>query len=360
MFVLGGALVLIPLIFGGVSDGSAIEHSATVTASDSFYYSHDGGITFTPGVFAEIARVEVFDVAFSETHSFGVAVTSAGVFVSSNNGEIWEPLKKSVADFSGMRLQAVAVDETNASVYISGHTSNAAYVYYSSNSLSTLDKIYESPDGVRAQDIVSRGQVAYMGMSDGHILLYNSFSETFEGFGSVDGEISDIVVRDGVVYAATRDKGMYATFDGGARWKQILADQSQKLPGAANIYSLEGLGSNGALLYAASGVGLLQIANYGKTLTVLDSVVPEQSPLSAVAVAQSGIIYAAKENVVYKSADGGRRWIILSPFESGKEIAHIMTNSTGETVYIIVGVLSAQKPAFKLLDIGRTFRALGR
>ena len=66
---------------------------------------------------------------------------------------------------------------------------------------------------------------------------------------------------------------------------------------------------------------------------MLNTVVPQNSSISSVFVTDAGIIYAAKNNVLYKSKDGGSSWAILTPVQ-GRKISLIKGYDVGRVVFI--------------------------
>ncbi|OHB20822.1 MAG: hypothetical protein A2939_04770 [Parcubacteria group bacterium RIFCSPLOWO2_01_FULL_48_18] len=337
IIAVGTLLYFLPSILGieaSVDEGYRGESGGEALEAGVVYVSYDGGAQFQAGDID--AQANVFDVDFSPIDNRAYLATDGGVFVSDDGGKRWYR----AFDADGILEEPITVYRFVADpqkpgvVYFSFLKNGNAYLYSSPDGLSTLEKIYESSEGIAVYDAELRGDYLYLGMSNGEILRYQISEGTYRGLGALGDPITDLVIKsNGALYAATKSEGVFASLNGGASWEPLSGEDMKNLAGALSINDFGSQDHVAGALYAASAYGLFKTTNYGKTWTVLNTVVPQNSSISSVFVTDAGIIYAAKNNVLYKSKDGGSSWAILTPVQ-GRKISLIKGYDGGRVVFI--------------------------
>jgi len=114
-----------------------------------------------------------------------------------------------------------------------------------------------------------------------------------------------------VLFAATQDKGLWRSADGGLNWTDI--SQGLKQFGGAFVYrDLVLFDEKAEGLLLASQYGLIRSGNGGQTWQALNLLTPPNGAdikVTAVNPQNSREIYYATPTTLYKSADGGLKWV---------------------------------------------------
>jgi photosystem II stability/assembly factor-like uncharacterized protein len=124
--------------------------------------------------------------------------------------------------------------------------------------------------------------------------------------GPQGGTITNFVVDDGVLYAASGDYDggdVYATTDNGDHWKSLGND----LPGHGGV---SGFAVHRGVIYAGTNAGLFRRSLAG----VWDSISPQKNGyrVENILVSDSEIIITVFTDGIYRSTDDGKHWDKLS------------------------------------------------
>jgi len=337
---IGSVLYFIPALIGFALPGNGIQLGKSNRSSSGgvIYFFDEIGGALTQAEFENgEADIDIFDIEFSPDNEVGYSATDKGVYVSNDGGKTWYQwvdLEKKLQP--PITVYKIIVDRQNPdTLYLSTFKDSRASIYSSNDKLYTVNKIYDSSDKIIANDIELRGNTLYLGMSNGEVLLYDINDRTYRGLGTLQDSITDLVVKNnGVIYAATKKKGTYARFNASNGWQYLTDQKLMKTSGAKKIYGFGSQDRIASTLYAASAYGLLKTDNYGKSWTLLNTVLPQNSEIAHVLVTDSGTIYAAKKGTLYKSQDDGTSWSIQSLDDDTREISALENYNGGETIFV--------------------------
>jgi len=123
-------------------------------------------------------------------------------------------------------------------------------------------------------------------------------------------EVSDLAIdphNNQIIYALTRDAGIYRTTDGGSNWEQV----NNGLEGY-DVSSIYIHPKNPQVIYAGS-YGIFKSENTGNSWAQLDLMLSSKVNCIEVDPSHSNIIYiGTEEEGVFKSADSGATWLSAS------------------------------------------------
>src|SRR6267142_1594246 len=208
------------------------------------------------------------------------AATFAGVYKSTNSGANWSKTSNGLPQ--GMMVNA----NTNS---VAPQTVFAA-----------ADTVYKSTDGGLTWNISDTGV--------GGVSFVSSLSG--RGLGGVQTDPTD----PSIVYAATVNKGMFKSIDGGASWSAINTGLPANLSGKGGNFRIAA--SNTSVLYVQTGGLLYKTIDGGANWTNVwtDPLVsgkfaraPEIDPTNP------NIVYVASSGGLYKTTDGGTSWQFKHP-----------------------------------------------
>ncbi len=241
--------------------------------------------------------------AVGQPHTYYMGSTGGGVWKTTDDGITW----KNISDkfFKTGSVGAIAVAESDPNIVVVGMGEHAAR-------------------GV----MTSMGDGVYKSMDAGKTWTHIGLETT--------RHISDVVIHpanpdviyitaQGAQYAASKERGIYRTTDGGKTWKQVL--YVNETTGASSL-SMDM--NNPRILYAAmwqhqrypwymeSGgehSGLYKSTDGGDTWNQLKTGLPKDFGKSGISVsrANSERVYAVieaegKKGGVYRSDDAGKKW----------------------------------------------------
>ena len=251
-------------------------------------------------------RITAIDVDLSNPHRIFAGAASGGVWLSENGGTSWTPI---FDEQSSLAIGSIKINQKNPSeIWVGTGEGNPR------NSLNTGNGIYKSLDGGKTWKM--------MGLEN---------TKTIHRI---------IIHRDNpdIVYAASLgspwgnsvERGVFKTTDGGKSWKKIL--YVNDLTGAADMIT-DPTNPNKLIVAmwehkrepwffnsGGKGSGLHISYDGGDTFTkISDEDGLPKGDLGRIGIAiapnKPNIIYAlveAKENGLYKSTDGGKKWTLVS------------------------------------------------
>ncbi|MCE2790426.1 MAG: hypothetical protein LW630_11005, partial [Saprospiraceae bacterium] len=251
-------------------------------------------------------RITAIDVDLSDPERIYVGAASGGVWLSENGGTSWAPI---FDEQPTLAIGAIRINQNNPSeIWVGTGEGNPR------NSLNTGAGIYKSVD---------KGKTwKHMGLSE---------TKTIHRI-IVHRDNPDIVfvAALGSPWGESKERGVFKTTDGGKTWRKVL--YVNELTGAADMVTDP---SNPNKLYVAmwehkrdpwffqsggKGSGLYVSYDAGETFQRLSQ--EDGLPKGdlgriglAVAPGKPDIVYAlveAKENGLYKSMDGGKKWSLVS------------------------------------------------
>jgi photosystem II stability/assembly factor-like uncharacterized protein len=165
--------------------------------------------------------------------------------------------------------------------------------------------------------------------------------------------VRDVAIDAGgrAFYAAT-DRGLLKSLDGGSRW--LALDSSPE------VYTLVAAHPRKiAIVFAVREGVLLRSANGGVTRELVDG--PEGVAEIAFALAgRRTVVYAAAGNGLWRSTDDGRTWTDASPPFSVPPHVEAVAVDPGNPRVLYIGLRQARRVLFKSLDGGATWRVSQR
>lgn len=251
-------------------------------------------------------RVTAIDVDLTNTNRIFAGAASGGVWLSENGGTTWTPI---FDEQSTLAIGAIKINQKNPSeIWVGTGEGNPR------NSLNTGNGIYKSLDGGKTWQRMGLENTKTI-----HRIIINR-----------DNPDIVYVAALGSPWGPNSDRGVFKTTDGGKTWRKILFIND--LTGAADMVAdpanpnklivamwehkrdpwFFNSGGKGSGLYITYDGG----ENF-KKITSEDGLPEGNLGRIGIAVASNkpNICYAlveAKENGLYKSTDGGKKWALVS------------------------------------------------
>lgn len=312
-FVIGFLVAIGTLVFGFGSFSKSLPKG-------------EGGIhEFTDGNFRQLpgsAGLRVREFFFSKVNEGVIYVGSAGdgIWVSKDNGETFQKAQDKV--FAG-RVDVYDIEENSsgnlyssiynykndrgALVFSSYPPESSSEIYFSS--IPKFGVFGSSFDGGSLSIISSDGGF-YRSVNNGK--SWELRSRQGEGLLKMESGVTS-------KYVLTSENKILATSDLGKSWKDI----SPQISGIKTEIKKFHLDKRTGAIIALSDKILFSL-NGGESWRELNLLVsPEDLPVTMVAIspANSNTIYAASENILYKSTDGGNSWSIFEIPTSRKVVS---------------------------------------
>lgn len=295
-------------------------------------------------------RITAIDVDLSNPDRIFAGSASGGLWLSENGGTSWKPI---FDDQPTQAIGAVKVNQKNPSeIWVGTGEGNPR------NSLNTGNGIYKSLDGGKSWKRMGLEKTRTI-----HRIIIHR-----------DNPDIVFVAALGSPWGPNEDRGVFKTTDGGKTWRKVL--YVNDLTGAADMITDP---TNPNKLIAAmwehkrepwffnsggKGSGLHISYDAGETWTRITS--EDGLPKGdlgrigvAIAPSRPNILYAlveAKENGLYKSTDGGRKWSLVSTKNIGDRpfyYSELYVDPLNENrIYNIYTYVSLSE------DGGKTFRQI--
>jgi len=295
-------------------------------------------------------RITAVDVDLSNPNRIYVGAASGGVWLSENGGISWSPI---FDEQSTLSIGSIKINQKNPSeIWVGTGEGNPR------NSLNTGNGIYKSLDAGKTW--------AKMGLEN---------TKTIHRI-IIHRDNPDIVfaAAPGSPWGANKERGVFKTTDGGKTWKNVLFVND--LSGAADMVVdpnnpnklFVGMwehkrdpwffnsGGKGSGLYVSQDAG-----ESFKRVGTEDGMPKGDLGRIGIAVAASkpGLVYAlveAKENALYKSTDGGKKWTLVTNKNIGDRpfyYCEIYVDPKNENrIYDVATYVSMSE------DGGKTFRQI--
>jgi hypothetical protein len=294
-----------------------------------FFKSADSGVSWSAidiGVPDPMVTVVMVDP--SNPRAIYVGTGESGIFQSLDAGQTWTTINNGLAS-----LHIIGLGRGTGSVLLA----------------STLGAVYRSPNlGSTWDSELTRGPVAlaqapsepstfYAGDREGNI--WRSFNSgdrwslagTITGAGQIQG-VTVSPVASATLYAATTSRGVFVSTDIGQTW--------QARNGLASFGStiLSVAPENPDIAYTGNGnSGLLKTIDRGAQWTRMTLGLSQGALLDMVAVSQT-VLYAAAQDGVFKSTNGGVNWQWVAGTLSGKIVNDLAVSMVvPDTIYALAG-----------------------
>ena len=304
VFLVLGFLIAVAIVVFGFGSFS----KSLPKGEGGIYEFSDGNFRQLPGSAGLRAR----DFLFSKANENVIYVGTAGdgIWVSKDNGETFKKAQDKVLmdrvnvydieeDFSGNLYSSVYnyKNDRGALVYSSYPPENSSEIYFSS--VPRFGVFGTSLDG-GAISIVSSDGGFYRSVNNGK--SWELRSRRGDGLLKIESSA-------GSNFVLTSENKIVVTSDSGKTWKDI----SPKIgPGKSGIQKFHLDKRTGSLIALSDKILLSQ--NGGASWRELNLLVsPGELPVISVSInpANSNTIYAASENILYVSVDGGNSWSVF-------------------------------------------------
>lgn len=285
-----------------------------------------------------IANVNVVTMVFDPQDSRTIYLGTAenGLFYTTDGGEAW----LLAGALSGGRIGAVAVDaKDKCNVYAA--TGNR--IFKTSDCTRTWQNIYID---TRADQTVTalaidfyNSSVIYAGLSGGDMLKSTDSGASWTVIKRFENQVAKILVNyydTRIIYVGTSGAGIWKSTDSGASWVD-LGEGLNKYDGAREFKNLVLDFSKRDALVLASKYGLTRTTDGGASWQPINLLTPPGSvDLFSLALnPQNGNeIYYGTTSTLYKSSDGGVKWVTRKLPTSRAATYLLVDPNNGNIVYL--------------------------
>ncbi len=249
-----------------------------------------------------------------------------GIYKTENKGRTWRRINNGIS-LTGKRptIYDIAVDPKDGSnVYLSGMTNDYGKIYKSTNGGEEWREVFvESKEEKPVMSLVistKNPKVIIAGSHTGGVYASTDRGETWQHAGWFK-EVNSVGISNQdtkVLYASTKNRGAYRSENFGKSWTEITRQVGPyKTPdskvNSVPIGRMAVAPSNGDIVYLGTHAGIYRSANRGESWRLLSTTLPvKDSPLTTdikVNPKNPNIIYFAIPNIVYKAQSSKGKWI---------------------------------------------------
>jgi hypothetical protein len=414
----GSPIIATGTVSAVLHNGLAVDPSTETIyygTDHGFYFSSDGGTSWTQGTGFASSDVAFRDVAVSTadpTRLFAVAGTGsstvADLYTSTNKGLVWTPLavgldaERVVPDLQnikviylyGLQVHAVykssdsgvtfAASDTgmpsgssSGSLALTGATGTLLLLPSSSTALVSLGGIgvYRSQDAAQSWAFSSSGISIWFGTA----VAFDPQTPSTVYFGAENGGGIFKSTNSGVtwnnlflgsahalavdpanslhVLAAEDTRGLIESHDGGTTWQTVTSLPTPS--GSAYIVGITFSPLQAGTIYISlrnGGLGVIKSTNNGQTYVTANTGLTTDQARSAVAInpANPNMVFVGTEIGLFKSSDGGNTWTLkTSDFFA---MLSIDAKTTTPVIYGSVGLGIGSSA--KSTDLGETWQSV--
>ncbi len=240
----------------------------------------------------------------------------SGMFFTTDSGKTWQRVKGPLA---GGFVYDLAIHPTDPCTM---YGTDGSFIYKSEDCARTWEEVYrESRSGIGIRTIEFHQFAPYqifVGSSNGDVLVSNDFGDSWAISTRLGNAIVEIIadpLQTGRMYMTTQSSGLYRSDDGGESWKS-LASGIDRFPQALEYRRAILHPTKPEVLYWVSTYGVLITNDGGTTWKSMTLITPPGSvqiySFGINPQNDSDIYYTATINgrsTFYRSIDGGRSWI---------------------------------------------------
>jgi photosystem II stability/assembly factor-like uncharacterized protein len=246
----------------------------------------------------------------SDSNAIYLGALENGLFFSYDGAETWQ-ISSQLAKGT---VKVLAIDPASKCVIYAGIANR---LYKSTDCSRTWLGVYNDNDPKIEVSALAIDQTAsnniYIGTSRGEIIKSNDRGSTWRTLNRTENRIAKIIISPSdsrMVFAASSDKGIYRSADGGESWdnlKNKFKDFKTNQTFRDLVASKE---QNSVLFYGVKG-GLFKSVNNGDDWTKVNLITSgDSASINAIAVnpSNSNEIYYVTNTTFYRSLDGGVNW----------------------------------------------------
>ncbi len=266
------------------------------------FRSPDGGATWQALNTGLLSGKTVRSIVYDPAQSVTYLGTSAGILLSSDNGDHWQNASQGLP--TGENTQAGAVN----TIILSPDDPTTLYAGTSQQG------VFVSHDGAKTWSASNQGLPAGASVQ---VLLAVGQGQRLR------------------LYAGLAGAGIYQSSDGGANWSA----SSTGLPPGIDVYSLLYQPSSPGGLYAGTNAGLYYSSKSGASWKAVNTGLGQVPPaVFALALNDQNpqILFAGTSTGVYRSADGGANWGQVAPgLPSGQDVRALVVLGSKSSLGLI-------------------------
>lgn len=277
----------------------------------------------------------------AEASTLFAATNGAGLFVSSNRGETWQPVRDSAGVLDPQsNVLAVAVNPSQRREwYVAVFQQKRGRVLRTIDGGKTFREVYVTPldrfgvfdvyyDGARGAVVIATGQ--------GGLLETGNQGRTWRVTRwFADGLVRLLVnpIEPAVRFVATSRGNLFRTDDYGESWADVSAGYASFSGANANqSWVMDHTGT----LHLGSSHGFLRSEDDGASFSSPPLIIPPDAlPILAVAVdpRDAGHIVVSADNQIYATRDNGDTWAILHSPSVKRTTQLLIDAKRPETIY---------------------------
>ncbi len=317
----GGAGMLVP---SGSSSGNGLFASAFAMVETNFGASIKEGVFLISfdnfkNVYTTILdksqATKIFDVDGASPQTTFYVATDHGLFLSNDGALTFNRFVTSNNEINANSIvyRVVPFSNTGKDFFVSVYTNSVGTVYSTNDYFFHLTKVVDF-QGEAAYDLMASGNTLYIALSNGQLIHYNRSNQEMrvvEAFSSPvikiqrgpDGTVY-LMLKSGAVKTASSLEGPFGTLrapSGGGFFAFIFPFWSSPM----TQLDFDGAGR----LYALNSQGVWKSADKGAHWELLTTIPIQTKNIDTVAV-HNGIVYVVSGARMYVSRDFGRNWKI--------------------------------------------------
>jgi len=290
--------------------------------------SDDNGKTFSPATIHNASNprnLQIYDIEQTSYDGFAYAGTNEGLFISKDGGENWHQysdLEKKLGEKTKI-YSIISYPGENGRFFIAANDKNIGRIYETKDNFFSVKSLVELENTEIYSFEIYNGSL-YAGLSDGRILEYLQNQSSFRTVASLGSPIDGIMAENNVIYIATKNRGILASYDNWSNFSQVSVNGNYGY-GDAKI-----AGKN--VVYAASLYGLAKTNDNGKNWTAINTILPKNRKINTITVDEKGNIYASSGYMVYVSRDYGYSWQTTRPFNNNERDVSVILASKNSVI----------------------------
>jgi photosystem II stability/assembly factor-like uncharacterized protein len=336
-FLAAGLVLMGPgcISFGGTSSGGTDGGVFKSTDKAENWQQKVAVAATKPSAISNVNVVNiVFDPGDSRTIYLGTAEN--GLFYTTDGGDSWF----TGGALSSGKINAIAVDAKNkCNVY----ASIGNKIFKTSDCLRSWQNVYidtRADQAVTSLAVDSYNpSLVYAGLSGGDFVKSSDQGGSWTTLKRFENKVSKILVNyydTRILYVATADRGIWKSTDSGANWTD-LSEKINEYNGAKVFKNLLMDFSQRDYLLLVSKYGLLKSTDGGTNWQPISLITPPGSAdiISSDINPQNGNeIYYGTATTLYKSVDGGARWVTRKLPTTRAATSLAVDPANGSVVYL--------------------------
>jgi len=283
----------------------------------------------------------------SDANAVYFGAVENGLFYSFDGGTSWQIAKA----LGKGTVRSIAVDpKDKCTIYVS----RGNKVFKSIDCNRTWDQVYQDTDiNVMIDSLLVDGtdnKIVYFSTSRGDFVRSGDAGASWHTAERFNDRIIKFVLnqkKSKEVYAATKQKGVFKTNDGGDNWERIIELDKALKDNKINYNAKDLLlfnGENKKIIYVVVQGGLMKSVDDGETWEMIELIPPQSNVLiNAFEINPKNELemYYVTNTTFYRSNDGGTNWTTL-PLPTSRA-GWMLAIDPGDTNVMYLGVTQVSK-----------------